>query len=208
MEKILHFFYKLKYRVFTILMNPCFYSIGKKSIIVPPFRFNNLSQVKVGDNVTIQSSCWIQVIPNKLQQSPVIIIKDNVGIGMNATISGIKKIVIAEHTIFGRNVYISDHGHEYHDIKKPIAEQGIRKKSEVIIGRGVWLGQNAVILPGANIGDNSVIGANSVVSTRIPKYSVAVGAPASVIRRYNSQISIWEHISNHVCPNNELKKPN
>jgi acetyltransferase-like isoleucine patch superfamily enzyme len=54
----------------------------------------------------------------------------------------------------------------------------------VTIGDGSWIGYGSVVLPGASIGDHVVIGANSVVTGEIPSYSVAVGSPAKVIRRY------------------------
>lgn len=54
----------------------------------------------------------------------------------------------------------------------------------VSIGDGSWLGFGAVVLPGARIGKHVTIGANSVVTGEIPDYSVAVGSPAKVIRRY------------------------
>lgn len=56
-------------------------------------------------------------------------------------------------------------------------------KGDTVIGNDVWIGQNAVILPGVRIGDGAIIGLNSVVGTDIPPYSIAVGNPASVIRK-------------------------
>jgi acetyltransferase-like isoleucine patch superfamily enzyme len=54
----------------------------------------------------------------------------------------------------------------------------------VTIGDGSWLGHGTVVLPGASIGRHVVVGANSVVTGVIPDFSVAVGSPARVIRRY------------------------
>jgi acetyltransferase-like isoleucine patch superfamily enzyme len=53
----------------------------------------------------------------------------------------------------------------------------------VVIGKGVWIGANATILPGVQIGDHSVIGAGAVVTKDVAPYSVAVGVPARVIRQ-------------------------
>jgi acetyltransferase-like isoleucine patch superfamily enzyme len=89
-------------------------------------------------------------------------------------------------------VYISDHGHEFHDVSKPIACQSIRKVAEVKIGANTWIGKNSVILPGVTIGKHCVIGANAVVSHDIPDYSVAVGVPAKVIQMYNKHKECWE----------------
>lgn len=56
-------------------------------------------------------------------------------------------------------------------------------KGDTIVGNDVWIGQNAVILPGVHIGDGCIIGANSVVGSDVPPYSVVVGNPAKVIRK-------------------------
>ena len=65
----------------------------------------------------------------------------------------------------------------------PIAEQWMGEQP-VVIEDGAWLGHGTVVLPGSHIGRQSVIGANSVVMGEIPAHSVAVGAPARVVRRY------------------------
>ena len=63
----------------------------------------------------------------------------------------------------------------------PLSELPI--KGDTVIGNDVWIGQNAVILSGVNIGDGAIVGANSVVGSDIPPYSIAVGNPAKVIRK-------------------------
>lgn len=195
MEYCIHLFEKTKAKLYTMLLSRCFYSIGKKTTIIPPLRFGNLSKIELGNHVTIHSHCWIQVLRENDQEGlPKLIIKDYAAIGMDATISAVKRITIEENVFLARNVYISDHGHEYHDIKKPIAYQGIRKVEEVRIGANSWLGQNSVILPGVNIGRNCVIGANSVVNRNIPDYSVVAGIPAKVIRVFNDKTGVWERV--------------
>ena len=82
------------------------------------------------------------------------------------------------------NVYISDNSHDYENTEVPIISQPVKFKKRVQIGSGSWIGENVSII-GANVGKNSVIVANSVVTSDIPDYSVAVGAPAKVIKRVN-----------------------
>jgi acetyltransferase-like isoleucine patch superfamily enzyme len=183
---------RVKRKLFTLILSSSFFSIGDGTIVVPPIRFENLAQISLGKNVLIMRDCWIQVISvNEKSRDPVISIGNNVIIGMGATISGIRRIVIEDFALFARNVYISDHGHEFHDIERPISLQGIRKIDDVKIGYGAWLGQNVVVLPGVSIGRNAVVGANSVVNSDIPDYCVAVGSPAKIVSRYDSELRCW-----------------
>lgn len=66
---------------------------------------------------------------------------------------------------------------------EPPAASDMPLKGDTIIGNDVWIGQNAVILPGVHIGDGAIIGANSVVGSDIPPYAVAVGNPARETRK-------------------------
>lgn len=194
-ENLFHLRNRIIARIYTKLLSPCFSSIGKKTIVIPPLRFSNLHLIHLGKGVEIQSNCWILAQKNNdTKEYPKIVIKDYAGIGMNATISAAKLITIEEHVLLARNVYISDHGHDYYDISQPIMHQGIRKIAEVRVGANTWLGQNSVILPGVSIGRNCAIGANSVVNQDIPDYSVAVGSPARVTRKYNEATSCWERV--------------
>jgi len=111
---------------------------------------------------------------------------------MGATISAAKRIVIGQHVMMARNVYISDHGHEFSDPDVPFGLQDITQPKAVEIGEGTWLGQNVCVLPGVTIGRNCVIGANSVVTKDIPELSVAVGSPARIIKRYEREKRSWE----------------
>jgi acetyltransferase-like isoleucine patch superfamily enzyme len=197
-EYFFHLLTRIKSTVFTLMVSHCFYAIGKNSKIIPPVRFANLGRVQLGNRVIIHSNCWIQtLIGPEDDGGPLLILGDNVAIGMNATISAAKKIIIDDGVFTARNVYISDHSHAFSDVTRPICDQGITKFSEVRIGAGTWLVQNAAVLPGVTIGKHCVIGANAVVNKDIPDYSVAVGVPAKVIKRYNLSESHWENVKSY-----------
>jgi acetyltransferase-like isoleucine patch superfamily enzyme len=191
LEKVYHFFYRFQSKIYTLFLSPCFYSIGRKSTVMPPFRFNNLHSVQLGNKVTIHQGTWINVLDEGGNSHPKIVIGDHASIGMNGFISSAKKIIIGDWVLLGRNVYIADHGHEFEDISISIREQGIRKIKEIFIGSETWIGNNSVILPGASIGRHCVIGANSVVNCVIPDFSVAVGAPAEIISQYDAVTQKW-----------------
>jgi acetyltransferase-like isoleucine patch superfamily enzyme len=185
----------IRSKVYTILISRYFYDFGKNSTIIPPFRYANPGLMSIGNYVTIHGNSWIQVVgPVEGQTQPKLTVEDSVCIGMNATISVCDKIEIQRNVFLARNVYISDHGHEFRDPTMPISKQGISEPKRVCIGADTWLGQNSVVLPGVKIGKHCVIGANSVVNRTIPDFSVAVGAPARVVRRYDRKTSTWERV--------------
>jgi acetyltransferase-like isoleucine patch superfamily enzyme len=193
MEPMLHLCSKFRTRLFTLLLSNQFRDIGTGARISPPFRFHGLNQISLGEGVMIHRDCWIQTLEGDGDEcSPKIIINSHAGIGMGAHISAAQQVVIGEHVLLARNVYISDHAHAFEDVTIPIMRQGINNIKPVSIGRHSWLGQNVVILPGASIGEHCVIGANSVVNNSIPDFSVAVGSPARVVKRYNKDTGQWE----------------
>jgi acetyltransferase-like isoleucine patch superfamily enzyme len=198
MELLLEKLIRIRARLYTLVLFSSFRGFGKRSVITPPFRFHNLRHIQVGNNVIINSNCWLQVVTERpTDDLPLLILQNEVSVGMNATISAAKKIIIEDHVLLGRNVFITDHGHEYQDISVPIDGQGIGKSAEVRIGAQTWIGQNAVVLPGATIGRHCVIGANSVVNSSIPDYCVAAGTPARIIRRYDSMDRLWIRPDTH-----------
>ena len=115
--------------------------------------------------------------------SPVVSIGDRCLIGRNSGIVGHFSILIEDDVWTGHHVYITDQNHGYEDVSKPISQQSQPERA-VRIGKGSWIGHGSVILPGSNIGEHVVIGAQSVVSGVIPDYCVAVGSPARVIKQY------------------------
>jgi len=197
LEKIVHLFNKIHSFIFTFFFSKSFRTFGKGSRIVSPIRFANLHRISIGENVFIAQDCWIHVIDeHNDSMEPEINIGNFTGIGMNSTLTAACKIILEDHVLLARNVFISDHSHRYQDISLPIMLQGYDHIAPVTIGAGSWLGQNTVVLPGANIGKHCIIGANSVVTRPIPDYSVAAGSPARVIKKYDSDSGKWIRVLN------------
>lgn len=181
-------------RLYTLLLSSQFREIGVGARISPPFRYHGLNQISLGEKVIIHRDCWIHVVGGHGPDGSRIVIGAHASIGMGATVSAAQQVVIGENVLLARNVYISDHRHAYENPDMPIVSQGIAGIAPVSIGRDTWLGQNVVVLPGVAIGEHCVVGANSVVTSSIPDFSVAVGAPARVIRRYCRSTGQWERV--------------
>ena len=88
-------------------------------------------------------------------------------------------IYVGDYTMFGPNVTLATAGHP---ILPELREKAYQYNMPIHIGRNCWLGAGVCVMPGVTIGDNTVIGAGSVVTNDIPANSVAYGTPCRVIR--------------------------
>lgn len=114
-------------------------------------------------------------------------IGDDSYIGPNSVLFGAGHIKIGKQAAIAPNVVIASHQHTFKNNRMPIIDHPI-EFAEVVIEDDVWIGAGAIVLPGVNIGQGSVIGAGAVVNRDIPANSVAVGVPAKVIHlRGNSR---------------------
>lgn len=92
-------------------------------------------------------------------------------------------ITIEDNVMMGSGIHIYVHNHRFDRTDIPLIDQGFYDAKPVVLKSGCWIGANVIILPGVTVGENSVIGAGSVVSRSIPAGVVAVGNPAKVIKR-------------------------
>jgi len=104
----------------------------------------------------------------------------NVYANYNLTLVDDTHIYVGDYTMFGPNVTIATAGHP---IDPSLRERGLQYNMPVHIGRNCWLGAGVIVMPGVTIGDNTVIGAGSVVTKDIPSGVVAVGNPCRVMRQ-------------------------
>ncbi|HWE32213.1 MAG TPA: acyltransferase [Solirubrobacteraceae bacterium] len=112
-------------------------------------------------------------------------------LGQECTISCYEHVSIGRECIIADRAMMIDFDHGMVEVERPIREQGIYKR-DVRIGHNVWMGYGACVLRGVAVGDNSVIGTNSVVTKDVPANSVVGGVPARLIRmRKTPQTFIW-----------------
>ena len=136
---------------------------------------------KCGDHVRVNQPLLVDYGCN-------ISVGNNCLINMNCTISDTGKITIGDNTLIGPDVKIYTAVHSIKaEERRAVDEHGnayiVTKTKPVIIGSNVWIGGGVVILPGVEIGDNTVIGAGSVVAKSIPANVVAYGNPCRVARK-------------------------
>lgn len=151
-------------------------------------------QIVVGRNVIVGDFCWIEAVQKYADETfePQIVLSDEVAMSDFVHISAIKHIEIGEGTLIGSKVYIGDHSHgHYKDdtlrnaekdimpINRPLADE-----DSIFIGKNCWIGDGVVILAGTRIGDNCVVGANSVVKGTFKSNVLIAGLPAKIVKEY------------------------
>lgn len=160
-------------------------------MIKPPILITQ-EYISLSENVYIGHHARIQGISSykNIEYHPNIVIGNGVSIEQNVHITCANRIEIGANTAIAANVTITDIHHPYEDIDTPIERQDILVK-EVMIGEDSKIYNNAVILPGVHIGKHVTVGANSVVTSDIPDYCVAVGSPARIIKQYDFKSKKW-----------------
>ena len=136
---------------------------------------------KCGSNVYIVNRCVFKLLSN-------IVIGEHVYFGDNCIVQSVHgDIVIGNHVMFGPGVNIHGGNHRYDSCKRGQFMDEIQKQygddPTITIGDDVWIGANAIILPGVSIGEGAVVGAGSVVTHDVEPYSVVCGNPAKQIKK-------------------------
>jgi acetyltransferase-like isoleucine patch superfamily enzyme len=172
-------------RLFTLAARGGFASLGPGTLLELPIRLGGVEGMAIGAHVFVGANSWFQV--HSAQRGQVKLeIGDGTSIAGSCVVSAARSIRIGRKVLFARNVYVSDHAHAYEDPREAVLDQGLARIAPVEIGDGAWLGQNVVLSPGVTIGRGAVVGANSVVRSDVPAFSLAVGAPARVLRQFVS----------------------
>ena len=114
-------------------------------------------------------------------------------LGQDCTISAYKRVRIGEQCVVADRAMFIDFDHGVVEVERPIREQGIYKR-EVEVGSNVWIGYAACVLRAVRIGDNAIVGTNSVVTRDVPANAVVGGIPARLIRMREAPAELrWPH---------------
>lgn len=177
--------------LFRLFLGFRFARWGKRSLIVAPVGIERPDLIEIGDDVYVAAHGSLSAYPHTGLQECRLIIGDGTKLGRFNHIYATGRLEIGRKVLTANGVYISDNRHGFEDPDQAIVDQPIRQLSPTKIGDGTWVGHNASIY-GVQVGRNCVIGANAVVTRDMPDHSVAVGAPARIVKRYNPSTSAWE----------------
>lgn len=167
-----------------------FGKIGYKTRLFGFIKIEKPKNIFIGANVYIGKFTWLAANPLTGITPCSLTIDDGSYIGNFAHFYSTSNIYIGKKVLIADKVYITDNLHSYDDIDIPVINQPIKQLKNLVIGDGSWIGEGVSII-GVNIGKHSVVGANSVVTKDIPDYSIAVGVPAKIIKRYSFEKKSW-----------------
>lgn len=163
-------------RWYIRLLAPLYQHRGRGSKIynsvrmdTPPYR-----RFSIGRQSVVESfSCINNAVGD-------VVIGDHTRIGLHNTIIG--PVSIGSHVNLAQGITVTALNHNFSEPNKRIDEQGVSTQ-EIVINDDVWIGANAVILPGVTIGSHCVVAAGAVVTKDIPDGCIVAGVPAKIIKQ-------------------------
>ena len=176
-------------KLYTERMKKVFASVGDNAYIMSNIYVRGGQKIIIGNNFYCYWGVRIETYSchNGMKFNPQIIIGNNVSINPDCHIGAINRIEIHDGVLMASRVFITDHFHGKINREELLVSPQKRilfAKGTVIIKKNAWLGEGVAVMPGVTIGENSVIGANAVVTKDIPDNSIAVGIPAKVIKQF------------------------
>ena len=180
----------------------------KNLVVEAPRRIIHPECMTIGDDVYLGPGSLL--VANKEYPSPVMHAPTGtpvatyaptieIGHRVNATgglqVGAARRVEIGDDVLFATNVNITDGFHGFSRVDIPYKYQPMERIAAIVIERGCWIGQNVVITPGVTVGEQSIVGANSVVTSSIPPFSIVMGAPARVVKRWDHGTGKWRSVA-------------
>lgn len=187
---------KAIYRKLYFLKKKTFRDFGKNSLIYKPILVTGKKNITIGNHVSIGEFARIEILSSwgeNQQFDSSLVIGNNTTFEQFLHLTNAGKLTIGENCTFSSRVMITTINHKYNKINTNILSQELLVK-DVFIGNYCFIGMDVKIFPGVTIGDNVIIGANSIVMNDLPSYTVCVGTPAKPIKKYNFENCVWEKI--------------
>lgn len=173
-------------------------TIPSARLLRQPIDIRGKSGIAFGKQLTTGYHCRFEA--HNKDENISLHFGNNIQINDFVHIAALKEVRIGNNVLIASKVFITDLEHGSYigneDDADPcsiVKDRQLSSKS-VVIEDNVWLGEHVSVLPGVTIGENSIIGANSVVTKSIPANSIAVGIPAKVIKQFNFETKRWEKV--------------
>ena len=173
-------------------------SINLKLICFPT-DIRGRKNIDWGKNVSIGVGCRLEAFQNDFRKHTLIF---GYGVQLNdyVHIVSMESVQIGNNVLMASHIFISDNSHGSYvgdsNDSSPLIPPMERNypTNPISIGDNTWICEGVMIMPGAKIGKGCIIGAHSIVRGMIPDYSIAVGNPAKVVKKFNFKTNLWERI--------------
>lgn len=182
--KLSYLFEQFRNGVYTKRNRMLFRTAGGGIILSPNIKYGNPQYMTIGENSAISKYCILEAYKTT-DKEPKVTIGKNCQFGEFTHLTCVNNITIGDGVLTGRFVLITDNSHgasTKNDLGLPPLKRPLHTKGGVVIGNNVWVGDQAIILPGVTIGEGAIIAANAVVSENVPAFSVVGGVPAKVLK--------------------------
>ena len=193
---------KNKYSVSEMIQLACWFFrtkiIDKRARL---FRFPMIIRgrryIDFGTSLTTGLGCRFDCFPGTDSTTKKLVFGKNVQLNDYVHIVAMSSVTIGDNVLMASHIFISDNSHgsykgDDYDTNPNIPPiQREYATAPVAIGKNTWIGECVIIMPGVSIGEGCVVGAHSVVSKSIPDFSIAVGSPARVIKKYDFETNKW-----------------
>ncbi len=197
---ILNIFYSIKWRRKITSSNKKYIKFYRTSHV-------SLTYGATAENIIIKGKSRIHGTIHVCNKGEVIM-GNYTQLGPGSKIYSLNSVSIGDYTAIGPNVTVCDNNnHPVNPIDRLIMQQTAEGSYErswlhsdnkpIIIGRNVWIGENARICKGVNIGENAIIAANSVVTKDVPNNAIAAGNPAKIVKTDIDKITKSVFLSSH-----------
>lgn len=184
LSKSFYFLHKLSYK-----------KLGKNSVVYKPMMVRGRKYISLGKNCFIRNGARIEVIKENCTDKfyPELIIGDYTTFEQRLHLTCADKITIGSNCVFSANVYITDLDHIMDNSTDNILNQGLRTK-EVSIGNNCFIGMGSFIFAGTKLGNNVIVGANTILKGEYPDDVMVVGGhdgKARIIKKYDKNEKKW-----------------
>lgn len=169
--------------------------IGRCSYIIKPMRIIGKKNIYIGDDCSVLHHARIETVSRweNMDFHGKIRIGNHTTIEQNCHIIAADELKIGDNCVLSSDVYVADCGHSCDEMEGSVMQKPLFVK-KTSIGDGCFIGTGAKIMPGVNIGNYVVVGANAVVTKDIDDYTMVAGVPATPIKKYVKEEKAWKRV--------------
>ena len=164
--------------------------VGRKSFIHSSVQILGRRNVRIGDNTVVSQETWLNV-NHRSADGVAIRIEDDCFIGRRNVFSSGQIVHVKSFVLTANDCHFLGSTHIFDDPMRPVMRTGTTSNDSIVVGANCFIGAGARVIGNVTIGHGCVIGAGSTVIADVPPFSLAVGSPARVKKRFSMPRAAW-----------------